>query len=92
MGCLVVSSLLSGAAAPLFQSTDQRRCYVSIFVVLSLSIATLTLAVLLYREMRLRRALQRLAARLLCAWREHHEDAAEMPDHRAVAADERLRP
>ena len=60
-------------------------------VVLSLSLAALTLAVVLYREMRLRRALQHLAARLLAAWREHHEDAAEIPDGRVVAADERMR-
>ena len=64
----------------------------SIVVVLSLSIAALTLAAALYREMRLRRALQRLAARLLAAWREHHEDAAEMDvGHRPAVADERLR-
>ena len=59
----------------------------SIVVALSLSLAALTLSAVLVREMRLRRAVQRLAVRLLAAWRNPHEEATEIPDRRAAAAD-----
>ena len=63
-------------------------------VVVASSVLVLILICALTREVRLRRALQRLVARLLSYWRSQHEDeisSLQRGDDRDIDRDDRLR-